>query len=142
MKKLLSILALTSLLTACGGEWTVGSPEADGAVFSRSFRYYYAMDCNYDSFGLYNCGHADPISPAYTASLRIDSDDLATLTLDGDYPRYYTTHDYDSGVDDYGSYYYFRENDWELSLYKNGSQLIFWDTYDNTATVYLYELEY
>ena len=84
MKKLLSFIAIVLLLTACGGDWTItGSPDADGAVFSRSYRYYYVKDCRYDSIVLYDCSLSDPVSPAYTASLRIDSDDLATLTLDG-----------------------------------------------------------
>ena len=55
---------------------------------------------------------------------------------------YYTERQYDSGSDDYGRYYYFYENDWELTFYKDGSELIFWDTRANTATVYLNELEY
>ena len=143
MKRLLFILAAALLFTACGGDWTVsGSPDADGAIFSRSYRYYYVKDCRYDSFGLYDCSLADPVSPAYTASLRIDSDGLASLNLDGEFNFYYTERQYTSGADDYGSYYYFYEDDWELSLYKNGSQLIFWNIYENTATVYLYELEY
>ena len=129
------------LLVACG-DWTAGSPDADGAVFSRSYRYYYVMDCRFDGIGLFDCNLAAPISPAYTASLRIDSDDLATLSLDGSYSYYYTTHEYTSGHDDYGSYYYFYDNGWELTFYKDGSELIFWDTDENTATVYLNELEY
>ena len=141
--KAFALVALTALLlAACGGDWTAGSPHADGAIFDRSFRYYYVMDCLYDSFGLYDCAYEEPVSPAYTASLRIDSDGLATLNLDGEYNFYYTEREYGSGHDDVGSYYYFYENDWELSLYKNGSELIFWDTRGNTATVYLYDLEY
>ena len=143
LKKGLFSLVFALVLAACGGDWTVtGSPEADGAIFDRSFRYYYVMDCRFDGLGLYDCSYADPVSPAYTASLRIDSDGFASLNLDGRYSYYYTGREYDSDVDDYGSYYYFYENDWELSLYKNGSQLIFWDIYSNTATVYLYELDY
>ena len=143
MKRLLLILASALLFTACGGDWTVsGSPDADGAIFSRSYRYYYVMDCRYDSFGLNDCSLADPVSPAYTASLRIDSDGLASLTLDDEFNFYYTERQYNSGSDDYGRYYYFYENDWELTFYKDGSELIFWDTDENTATVYLYELEY
>ena len=137
---MLACLALL-LLVACG-DWTPGSPDADGAVFNRSYRYYYVMDCRFDGIGLFDCSLADPVSPAYTASLRIDSDDLATLSLDGSYSYYYTTHEYTSGHDDYGSYYYFYDNGWELTFYKDGSELIFWDTDENTATVYLYELEY
>ena len=143
MKRLLLILASALLFTACGGDWTVsGSPDADGAIFSRSYRYYYVMDCRYDSFGLNDCSLADPVSPAYTASLRIDSDGLASLTLDDEFNFYYTERQYNSGSDDYGRYYYFYENDWELTFYKDGSELIFWDTDENTATVYLNELEY
>ena len=134
-------LAALLLLAACG-DWTAGSPDADGAVFSRSYRYYYVMDCRFDGIGLFDCNLAAPISPAYTASLRIDSDDLATLSLDGSYSYYYTTHEYTSGHDDYGSYYYFYDNGWELTFYKDGSELIFWDTDENTATVYLNDLDY
>ena len=139
--KMTFALAALLLLAACG-DWTAGSPDADGAVFSRSYRYYYVMDCRFDGIGLFDCNLAAPISPAYTASLRIDSDDLATLSLDGSYSYYYTTHEYTSGHDDYGSYYYFYDNGWELTFYKDGSELIFWDTNENTATVYLNELEY
>lgn len=143
MKRLPLILASVLLFTACGGDWTVsGSPDADGAIFSRSYRYYYVMDCRYDSFGLYDCSYEEPVSPAYTASLRIDSDGLASLNLDGRNNFYYTERQYGSGHDDYGRYYYFYENDWELTFYKDGSELIFWDTRGNTATVYLNELEY
>ena len=137
---MLACLALL-LLAACG-DWTAGSPDADGAVFNRSYRYYYVKDCRFDGIGLFDCSLADPVSPAYTASLRIDSDDLATLNLDGGYNRYYTTHEYTWGNDDYGSYYYFYDNGWELTFYKDGSELIFWDTDENTATVYLSELDY
>ena len=143
MKRLLLVLASALLFAACGGDWTVsGSPDADGAIFSRSYRYYYVEDCRYDSFGLYDCSLADPVSPAYTASLRIDSDGLASLTLDGEFNFYYTERQYESGSDDVGSYYYFYDKDWDLSFYKDGSELIFWDTDENTATVYLYDLEY
>ena len=137
-----ALFGLALFLASCGGDWVNGSPEADGAIFSRSFRYYYVMDCRYDSFGLYDCSLADPVSPAYTASLRIDSDGFASLNLDGYNNFYYTERQYDSGSDDYGRYYYFYENDWELTLYRDGSELIFWDTRENTATVYLYDLEY
>ena len=141
--KVLVLMALVALLlAACGGDWTAGSSQADGAIFDRSFRYYYVMDCLYDSFGLYDCSYEEPVSPAYTASLRIDSDGFASLNLDGRNNFYYTEREYGSDHDDVGSYYYFYENDWELSLYKNGSELIFWDTRGNTATVYLYDLEY
>lgn len=139
--KMTFALAALLLLAACG-DWTAGSPDADGAVFNRSYRYYYVMDCRFDGIGLFDCSLAAPISPAYTASLRIDSDDLATLSLDGSYSYYYTTHEYTSGHDDYGSYYYFYDNGWELTFYKDGSELIFWDTDENTATVYLNDLDY
>ncbi|SHH35685.1 hypothetical protein SAMN05720761_11335 [Fibrobacter sp. UWCM] len=141
-RKIFLVAFLPLLLAACGGDWTAGSPDADGALFNRSFRYYYVMDCRYDSFGLYDCSYEEPVSPAYTASLRIDSDGFASLNLDGRNNFYYTERQYGSGHDDDGSYYYFYEDDYELSLYKNGSQLIFWDTRENTATVYLYDLEY
>ena len=142
LKTLLLMALVALLLAACGGDWTAGSSQADGAIFDRSYRYYYVMDCRYDSIELYDCSYEEPVSPAYTASLRIDSDGLATLNLDGEYNFYYTEREYDLLHDDYGSYYSFYENDWDLYLYRDGSQLIFWDTRENTATVYLRDLEY
>ena len=62
-RKIFLVALLPLLLAACGGDWTAGSPDADGALFNRSFRYYYVMDCRYDSFGLYDCSYEEPVSP-------------------------------------------------------------------------------
>ena len=142
LKKGLISLVFALVLAACGDLTVNGSVAADGAIFDRSFRYYYVMDCRFDGIGLYDCGYEEVVSPAYTASLRIDSDGFASLNLDGRYSYYYTEREYDSGSDEYGRYYYFYENDWELTLYRDGSELVIWDTYANTATVYLRDLDY
>ena len=141
---MLALGALVLLLAACGGEWTVsGSADADGAVFSRGFRYYYVQDCVFDSFGyMYDCSSVESVSPAYTATLRIDSDYFATLSLDGRYTYYYTEREYTSSSDDYGGYYRFYEDDWELTLYKSGTELIIWDLVEGIATIYSHELFY
>ena len=76
-------------------------------------------------------------------SLRVEHDGFATLQVDGDV-YYYQRMDYDSGYDyDYGEYYYqFYENDEELTVYEDGSQLIYVDYYAGTATYYYNYLPY
>lgn len=136
----LAMLLWSLLLCACGDLGP--SPAADGARFSRSFRYYYVEECRYDRLGTYDCGLVASVSPSYHASLRIDSDGMATLRLDGA-SYYYFESEYDEGHDNYGGgFYQFYENDGEVTLYKDGSELIFWNTWDNTATVYSYDLPY
>lgn len=122
------------------GDLTEGDPAADGARFRRTFRYYFSQDCRFDNFGVYDCEAAQPLSPAYVVSLRVDSDGLASLNMDG-VGYYYLEREYREGVDNYGGpYFMFYEDDGELTLYKDGYEMIFWDLVLNRATRYLYEL--
>ena len=72
-----------AVLTSCG-DLLAGDPAADGARFNRHFHYYYKQNCRADAFGAYDCNLTEVLSPSMTVSLRIDSDGLAKLTLDGD----------------------------------------------------------
>ena len=135
-------LALSSipLLSACGDLGP--DPQADGARFSRRFNYYYVQDCRFDAIGTYDCGKIHSISPSMFVSLRVDSDGLANLNLDGE-RYYYLESEYDEGYDaEYGGYYsFFRDND-ELTIYKDGSEMALWSNDEGVVTFYFYELFY
>lgn len=132
-------LLLPLFLCACGD--LGADPMVSDARFSRQFRYYYVQECRYDSFGLYDCDDADVLSSSYVVRLKVDGDGFASLNLDGNM-YYYSEWEYEEGYDDYGSYYYFYESDDALTIYKNGEEMIYWDTWNNTATVYSYDLPY
>ncbi len=115
-------------------------PDADGARFSRRFHYYYVQDCRADAFGAYDCGPIRVLSPAMTVGLRIDSDGLATLNLDGD-RYYYLESEYTEGYDGvYGSYFNFFQDDDELTVYKDGFTLAYWDNKNSLVTYYFYDI--
>lgn len=132
-----SFFAVLFCLAACD----LGpDPAADGARFNRHFHYYYVQDCRFDAISAYDCGPIHSISPSMTVGLRIDSDGLATLNLDGDY-YYYLESEYREGYDpDYGSYYLFYQDDDELTVYKDGYTLAYWDNNSGLVTFYYYEL--
>lgn len=133
-------LALGLFLTACGDMGVAGDPSADGARFSRTFRYYYAESCRYDAVGPYDCYDIEVLNPVYLASLRVDSDGFASLNLDGDW-YYYTEREYKEFYDrDYGSYFEFYEDDGTVRLYKDGSELSFWDSWNGEVSFYYYEI--
>ena len=133
------IMATAFLFAGCN----LGTdPEADGARFNRQFYYYYAQDCRYDNISTYDCGPIVSISPSMKVSLRIDSDGLANLNIDGD-RYYYLAREYSEGYDrDYGSYFRFYQDEDELTIYKDGSVLGYWDTMDGTVTFYYYDYWY
>ena len=115
-------------------------PDADGARFNRHFHYYYVQDCRADAFGAYDCGPIRVLSPAMTVGLRIDSDGLATLNLDGD-RYYYLESEYTEGYDGvYGSYFNFFQDDDELTVYKDGFTLAYWDNKNSLVTYYFYDI--
>lgn len=132
-----ALQAVLLSLTACD----LGpDPNADGALFNRRFHYYYVQDCRADAFGAYDCGPIRALSPSMTVDLRIDSDGLASLYLDGD-PYYYLESEYTEGYDDvYGSYFNFYQDDDELTVYKDGYTLAYWDNRNGLVTYYFYEI--
>ena len=115
-------------------------PDADGARFNRRFYYYYVQDCRFDSFGAYDCGPIRSLSPSMRVALRVDSDGLASLNLDGD-RYYYLESEYTEGFDrDYGYYFNFKQDDDELTLYKDGFVMAYWDNVNGLVTYYFYDL--
>lgn len=140
MKKILLLFILLAM-AGCGNDWAVGDNSGD--IFNRRFSYYYVEECRYDINGPYSCSGAMSMGSSMKVSLRVEHDGFATLQVDGDV-YYYQRMDYDSGYDyDYGEYYYqFYENDEELTVYEDGSQLIYVDYYAGTATYYYNYLPY
>ena len=75
-----------------------------------------------------------------TVRLRIDSDGLASLSLDGDH-YYYLESEYSEGYDmDYGYYFNFTQDEDELTVYKDGLTLAYWDNVNNLVTYYYYDI--
>ena len=131
------LLAVLLSFTACD----LGpDPAADGYRFNRHFRYYYVQDCRADAFGAYDCGSIRALSPSMTVSLRIDSDGLASLNLDGD-RYYYLESEYTEGYDaEFGGYFNFVQDDDELTLYRDGMTMAYWDNRNGYVTYYYYDL--
>lgn len=131
------LFAILFSINACG----LGpDPAADGARFSRHFHYYYMQDCRADAFGAFDCGPIRALSPSMTVSLRIDSDGFAKLVVDGDIYTY-TESSYTEGYDElYGSYFNFTQDEDELTVYKDGMTLAYWDNRNGYVTYYYYDL--
>jgi hypothetical protein len=131
------VFALLASLTACD----LGpDPAADGARFNRHFHYYYVQDCRADAFGPYDCGNIHALSPSMTVGLRIDSDGLASLNLDGD-RYYYLESEYTEGWDsNYGAYFNFKQDSDELTIYRNGDVMAYWDNNNGLVTYYFYDI--
>ena len=134
-------LFLPILLTlgACGDDWTTGNSEfADR--FNGSFRYYYVDECRYDSFGPYDCSGEDALSPSMRVLLNIQYDGYATLTIDG-YTYRYDELEYSEGYDGGRYYYQFYEDDGSMTVYADGSEMIYVDETAGEA-MYYYESLY
>lgn len=132
-----------ALLFAGCGDLTAGDYNGggSGSRFNKHFYYYYSEVCRYDAIGPFDCGRLSSVSPAFKVSLRIDSDDFATLNLDGDY-YYFPGYEYDQGHDaEFGAYYRFYEDEDQLDVYKDGYTLAFWGS-DGYVTFYYYEMPY
>lgn len=115
-------------------------PGADGALFSRSFRYYYMEECRYDAIGPYDCSDVVDVGRSYKVTLRVDSDGFAVLDWDGE-SYYYTRSQYEEGYDD-GAYFVFRVDRYrtiDVKIYKNGSEMSVWDSWNGLVTFYYYE---
>lgn len=125
--------------SACG-DLSAG-PVVSDARFSRSFRYYYETNCRYDGHGIYGCDRSSPLSPPYVVRIRVDGSGDATLNLDGE-SYFYREGSFDERNDGDGWYFSFYEDNEVLDIYKDGSEMIFWDTWNNTVTIYSYDLPY
>lgn len=134
MKKWIFLLAPLMFLSACGDDWNVGDAnKADR--FNRRFRYYYAETCRYDSFGPYDCKGIQSLDRSMSVSLLIEWDGYAVLTLDGNKYRYYER-DYSQGYDGISDYYQFYENDGSVTIYTDGTEMIYVDNYAGEAIYY------
>ena len=136
---LIALLLGSMLLSSCG----LGpDPDADGARFSRRFYYYDVQECHYDAFGTYDCTLPHPLSPPMFVGIRVDSDGLVSLNLDGK-RYYYLEKEYDEGYDEnYGPYFHFYEDEDELTIYKDGLTMAYWDTQNQIVTYYYYDYLY
>ena len=126
-----------TLFCSCG----LGTdPDADGARFNKRFYFYYSQTCKYDHIGAYGCEPLSAMSSSITIGLRVDSDGFASLNLDGD-RYYYLESEYDEGYDpDYGSYFHFYQNEDELTIYKDGLEMAWWDTQNGIVTYFFRDL--
>lgn len=129
------VVACSLFLSGCGdlGE----DPILSDAYFSRTFRYYYEQECEFDDYGIdeRRCGRVRPLSPAYVVRIRIDGFGDASLNMDGTELRYR-----DGSYTERWDAFYFYEDDEELTVYKDGSEIIFWDLEYGIATIYSYEM--
>jgi len=140
MKRILALplMFLSLALMACGNDWSVG-PDDGGASFSRRFHYYYEEDCRYDAFGQpYDCSDLYSMSPSMTVDLRITGDGYATLCVDNEC-SYYGPRDYDMGYDHGDRYYDFVGDDTRMTVYADGSEVVYIDYYEGIAYYYYYD---
>ena len=133
---MLFALLVALVLAACGTDWSVG-PDDGGATFSKRYRYYYGVDCRYDSFGSYDCSDAYSLSSSMSVRLQITHDGYATLCVDGEC-SYYDPGEYYSGSDHEGHYYEFSGDDTRMIVYTDGDELIYIDSYEGRAYYYYY----
>ena len=142
MKKLnaLPVLLIALALVACGGDSSVG-PNDGGASLNRSFRYYYGVDCRYDSFGSYDCTDYYSLSPSVGVRLQVTRDGYVTLCVDGDC-SYYDPGEYDVGYDHGDRYYDFVGDDVRMTVYDDGSEMVYIDGYEGKAYYYYRDYDY
>ena len=144
----LAVLVATSLvaftLCACGEDWSVGPGDGSGSsggrprTVNKRFHYYYGEDCRYDSFGAYDCTDVYALSPSMYVSLQVTYDGYATLCVDNEC-SYYDPGEYYEGYS-HGDYYYdFSGDDTRMTIYMDGSELVYIDTYKGYAYYYYYD---
>ena len=131
-------LTILASLTACD----LGpDPVADGARFNKQFNYYYTKTCNYNtvSYDIYLCSDIETLKKSVRVGLRVDRDGLANLYLNED--RYYFTEsEYSEGYDpELGGYFHFFQDDDELTIYKDGSMIALWNSFEGSVTFYYYD---
>lgn len=129
------MMAALVVLAACGSDWGVGDPErAD--IFRGRFRYYYAESCRSDAFGkIYDCKGVYSLERSMPVSLLIEWDGYAVLNLDGTTYRYYEQ-DYSWGDDGISSFYQFYENDESITVYTDGSEMVYINNWTGEAIFY------
>ena len=136
----LAVLCIVALgLVACTDGWT-SAPEGSGGGYSRSFNkrfhYYYGEDCRYDAFGQpYECSDIYSLRPYVTVSLSITYDGYATLCVD-DQCTYYDPGEYYEGYDHGDRYYDFTGDDTRMTVYADGSEMIYINSYKGYAYYY------
>jgi hypothetical protein len=134
--------ALLLGFTACGNLGP--DPDADGARFNRSYNYYYVQICSYNtvSYDVYLCSDIEGLDRPKHLKLRVDSDGFAKLEINGD-PYTYMESEYSEGYDsEFGSFFHFYQDDDELTVYKDGLTLAYWNSFDGTVTYYYYDFFY
>jgi hypothetical protein len=136
-----SFFTVLFCLTACD----LGpDPQADGARFNKRYYYYYVQTCSYNTVSndVYLCSDIESLDKAMRVGLRVDNDGFASLDLNGD-RYYYTESEYVEGYDpEFGSYFHFFQDDDELTVYKDGLTLAYWNSFDGTVTYYYYDFFY
>lgn len=130
------MLFFALFLNACGD--LAADPVLSDARFSRTFRYYYITECRYDAHGIYDCGRTESLSPAYVVRIRVDGSGDASLNLDGE-SYFYRAGTFDEMNAGDGWFFNFYEDNEELTIYQDGSEMYFWDTWNNRVTIYSYE---
>lgn len=131
------VVSACIFLNGCGD--LAADPIVSDARFSRTFRYYYEQECEFDDFGIdeWSCSRAKPLNPAYVVRIRIDNFGDASLSMDGTELRYR-----DGSYRERWDAFYFYEDDEELTIYKDGTEIIFWDLEYGIATIYTYSMPY
>jgi hypothetical protein len=139
MKGILALLMALGL-AACGADWSVG-PDDGGrrsSSFDERFRYYFAEDCRYDSFGPYDCSDSYSLKSSMFVRLSVTYDGYATLCVENDC-SYYDPGEYSVGYD-HGIRYYDFEGDYtRMTIYMDGSELVYIDYDERMAYYYYYD---
>ena len=133
-------------LCACG-DWSVepnnygpgsgGSNAGHYRGVDKRFHYYYGEDCRYNTFGTYDCSDVYVLSPSMYVSLQVTYDGYATLCVDNEC-SYYDPGEYYQGYDGV-TYYDFPGDDTRMTVYADGAELIYYDSYNGYAYYYYYD---
>lgn len=135
MKRIFFLFLVALFFAACGADWSVGPDSGKSGSFDRSYHYYYEADCRYDAVGIYDCSDEYRLSQSVYVRVQMTYDGYVTLNFDGDI-YYYDRNEYSEGYDDGDYYYQFYGDDWELTVYEDGSEMIYVDEWKGTATYF------
>lgn len=136
----LPLLLIALALVACGPDWSVGPEDGGrgGSGMSRRYHYYYGVDCRYDSFGPYDCSDTYVLSPSMSVDLRVTRDDYVTLCVE-DECSYYDPGEFRVGYDGDYRYFDFQGYDTRMTVYEDGSELVYIDYSEGMAYYYYYD---